>query len=72
MGAKKSDEQVSLSFEEAVKQLEAIIERIEGGEVGLEESLKAYEQGMRLHSHCVSVLKQAELRLDELKAKDAD
>ncbi|MFN9994181.1 MAG: exodeoxyribonuclease VII small subunit [Phycisphaerales bacterium] len=71
MSGKKSDESdVKLSFEDAVKQLEAIIERIEGGEIGLEDSLKEYEKGMRLHAHCVKVLEQAELRLEELKSKD--
>lgn len=49
-------------------QLEAIIEKIEGGGAGLEESLKEYERGVKLLSHCQRVLAVAEQRLEELKA----
>lgn len=59
----------TLSFEEAMVQLESIIEKIEGGGVGLEESLKEYERGVQLLSHCQRVLATAEQRLEELKAE---
>ena len=57
-----------LKFEEAVAQLEAIIEGIESGEVGLEESLAQYEKGMKLIAHCRSILTAAEKRIVELTA----
>jgi len=56
----------SLSFEEAISRLEAIIDRIESGEVGLEESVKEYERGIALRRRCEQILAQAEQRVAEL------
>lgn len=55
-------------FEEAVDQLEQIIEGIESGDTGLEDSLVRYEQGMKLIQHCRSILDTAEKRIAELTA----
>ncbi len=55
-----------LKFEQAVEQLEAIIERIESGEVGLEDCLAQYERGMSLITHCRGVLSKAEAKIAEL------
>lgn len=59
-----------LSFEQAVEQLEAIIDRIESGEVGLEDSLKEYEAGAQLVKRCRAILDKAEKRIAELTADD--
>lgn len=56
----------SLSFEQAVEQLEAIIDRIEGGQIGLEQSLVEYERGVVLREHCRAILAKAEQRVTEL------
>jgi exodeoxyribonuclease VII small subunit len=56
----------NLSFEEALEQVEAIIERIEQGEIGLEQSLAEYERGVRLVAHCRQIHKHAVQRVDEL------
>ena len=53
-------------FEEAIEQLESIIEKIESGEVGLEESLSQYESGMKLIMQCRKILDAAEQRIDRL------
>lgn len=58
----------TLSYEQAVEELESIVERIESGEASLEESMKLYERGTRLLRRCRSVLDQAEQRLTELDA----
>lgn len=55
-----------LSFEEAFMQLETIAERLESGEITLEESINAYEQAMRLIRFCNEKLDAAELRLQKL------
>jgi exodeoxyribonuclease VII small subunit len=68
MSKTKSDK--PLRFEEAIAQLEAIIDRIESGEVGLEECLTQYEQGMNLIKYCRGVLSKAEQKIAEL-APDA-
>lgn len=58
-----------LTFEEALKQLEAIAEQIEKGQVGLEESIGKYEEGMGLVKYCRDVLTQAELRIQKLQER---
>jgi len=57
-------------FEEAVEKLEEIIDRMESGEVGLEECLVHYEQGTKLVKHCRAVLDKAQKKIVELKADD--
>jgi exodeoxyribonuclease VII small subunit len=59
------------SFEEALSELEQILNEIEGGEVGLEESLLKYERGNFLIQHCRGVLNSAEKQI-ELLGKSAD
>jgi exodeoxyribonuclease VII small subunit len=59
------------TFEEALKELEQILSEIEGGEVGLEESLSKYERGTFLIQHCRTVLGAAEKQIELLsKAPD--
>jgi exodeoxyribonuclease VII small subunit len=59
------------SFEDALSELEKILAEIEGGEVGLEESLAKYERGTFLIGHCRSVLTTSEKQI-ELLSKSAD
>jgi len=62
----KSAKDKSVKFDEAIAQLEAIIAQIESGQAGLEESLEQYEKGMKLITHCRSVLDAAEKKIAEL------
>jgi exodeoxyribonuclease VII small subunit len=55
-----------LSFEGALKELEAIVSRLEQGEVDLEDSIALYERGQALKSHCENKLKSAEGRLEKI------
>jgi exodeoxyribonuclease VII small subunit len=55
-----------LTFEAALKELEAIVERLETGDVPLEESIRTYERGAALRSHCERLLKSAQLRVDQI------
>ena len=55
-----------LTFEQAVESLESINDRIESGEIGLEQSLAEYERGMKLIAHCRRILDRAEQRIAEL------
>lgn len=61
----KKDEK-ALTFEEAVGNLEQIVAAIESGQIGLEESLARYEQGMELVKHCRGILDRAEKRIEQL------
>ena len=54
------------TFEESVAQLEQIVAAIESGQIGLEESLAKYEQGMELVNKCRSTLDRAEKRIEQL------
>lgn len=61
-----------LSFEDAVAELESIVEQIESGAVGLEASIEAYERGVRLRDRCNVILSQAEQRIEELGREASD
>jgi len=55
-----------MSFEAALKELEAIVARLEQGEVDLEDSIALYERGQTLKAHCEAKLKTAEGRLERI------
>ncbi|GAB4193092.1 MAG: hypothetical protein Kow00105_07160 [Phycisphaeraceae bacterium] len=57
-----------LGFEDAIERLEELIEQIESGEIGLEESLKRYEEGSALIRRCRSILDDAHQKIAELTA----
>ena len=57
---------LSLTFEEALAQLQTLVEALERGDGSLEESLARYEQGMKLVAYCNDLLDKAELRVQEL------
>lgn len=61
----------SLSYEQAMAEVEAIADRIESGEAGLEESVASYERGMALIRRCRALLERAEQRVVELSADAA-
>jgi len=58
-------------FEEALKRLTAIVERLESGELSLEQSLSLFEEGTRLSRTSQAQLDAAEKRVEELLAIDA-
>jgi exodeoxyribonuclease VII small subunit len=55
-----------VSFEKALSELEAIVARLERGDVGLEESITIYERGEALKKHCEALLKRAEARIEKI------
>ncbi len=56
----------SIDFEEALDQLEELVEDMENGDLTLEESLKAFEQGIKLTRECQSALSTAEQKVQLL------
>jgi exodeoxyribonuclease VII small subunit len=58
------------SFEDALKQLEIIVKKLEAGEMPLEESLKAFEEGIKLASLCAQKLAEAQRRVEMLINKN--
>lgn len=59
-------------FEASMKELEEIVAKLESGEVGLEESLKLFEQGIKLSKSCQSILSDAEKRVSVLISQDGE
>ena len=57
-------------FEASLDQLEQLVEKMEHGEMSLEESLAAYERGVGLYRRCQAALEQAELRVRLLSDPD--
>lgn len=55
-----------LSFEAALAELEKIVQSLESGKAGLEESIKIYERGVALRQHCEAKLKDAQTRVEKL------
>lgn len=55
-----------LSFEDALKQLEAIVARLETGEASLDESIDLYAQGDALRAQCEARLKDAQARIEKI------
>ncbi len=60
------------SFEATLDRLHQIVERLEGGELDLEESLRLFEEGVRLSRASQARLNSAEKRVEELLAVDAN
>ncbi|MEJ5314983.1 MULTISPECIES: exodeoxyribonuclease VII small subunit [Anaerolinea] len=60
----------TLSFEDAMRELEAILEKLETAQPSLEETLSLYERGQALAKHCATLLEQAEVRIQMLNGSN--
>lgn len=63
---------MNIKFEEALKKLEKIVEKLEGGDVPLEDSLALYEEGISLFRHCSSKLEEAKKKIEILSKKGSE
>ena len=68
MGKKKQQH----NFEKDLSRLEKISELLESNEIGLEDSISLYEEGIKLSKSCLTTLKKAELKVTKLKNELAD
>lgn len=59
-----------LSFEQALEEMTRLVEKLESGELPLEESVAAFEQGVKLSRRCEALLDQAEQRLQVLDTSE--
>ena len=55
-----------IKFEDGLERLERIVDQLEAGNLGLEESLKVFEEGVGLARHCARYLDEAEKRIELL------
>lgn len=67
-----SRKNTKFNFEESLANLENLVEAMEAGELSLEESLKAFEQGIKLTRECQLALEQAEQKVQVLLAGTGD
>lgn len=61
----------SMKFETAVEKLEQIVRKLEGGDLTLEESLKAFEEGIGLTRMCEKLLQEAKGKVEKLVKKES-
>ncbi|WP_226582905.1 exodeoxyribonuclease VII small subunit [Halobacillus litoralis] len=61
-----TDKQTEMSFEEAMKQLEEIVEKLETGEVPLEKAIQYYQEGMKLSKLCNEKLGHVESQMHQI------
>ncbi len=61
-----------LPFEDAIKELEKLVEAMESGDLSLDESLQSFQRGIRLTRHCQSILEQAQQTVEVLMNPEDD
>jgi exodeoxyribonuclease VII small subunit len=67
-----ADKGIDLSFEEAYRELEQIVARLEKGELSLEQALELHERGQLLAQYCSGQLERAELKIRKLDVTEGE
>lgn len=67
-----TDEKSNFTFEDALSELETLVDTLEKGELSLEDSLKTFERGVELTRSCQVALKDAEQKVRTLSSPDED
>jgi len=66
MTSAESDDIRGLSYEDALAQLDVLVQKLEGGSIALDDAIAAYERGTRLARHCAELLDRTERRVNAL------
>ena len=66
MSKELKNDVAELPFEKALAELETIVQRLEKGDVALEESIQIYERGEALKRRCETLLREAEARVEKI------
>ena len=69
---RKEKEMEEIKFEDAIKKLEEIAKELESGELGLDESVDKFEEGMKLSKMCTKMLNDAEKKINLLINNDGE
>lgn len=72
MAKKTSTTDTSIDFEASLKELEALVEKMEQGDLSLEQSLQDFERGVALTRACQQALREAEQKVQILAGKDEE
>jgi exodeoxyribonuclease VII small subunit len=62
----------AIDFEKALQTLESLVENMESGDMTLEKSLQAFEEGIKLTKECQQALKEAEQKVEILMSQNAE
>ena len=66
----KNNELENMSFEDAINELEKIVDELEGNEISLDEAVNAYERGSKLKNICQERLNEAKMKVEKIKDSD--
>ena len=59
-----------LTFEEAMKELELLVDSLDKGDISLDEAIAAYDRGSQLKDHCQKKLNEAKMKVDTIQSSD--
>nr|WP_197017792.1 exodeoxyribonuclease VII small subunit [Alkalibacterium sp. AK22] len=60
------------TFDEAMKELESIVDKLEQGDVPLEEALDQFQEGIKLSRHCKNIIEEAEKTVTQMVSESAE
>ena len=64
-----TDDIKAMSFEQALEELRGIVDGLERGDGSLDQSIKAYERGSLLRMHCDAKLREAHMKIEQIRVK---
>ena len=67
--AELPDNTKAMSFEQALEELRGIVDGLERGDGSLDQSIKAYERGSLLRMHCDAKLREAHMKIEQIRVK---
>ena len=59
-----------LTFEEAMKELELLVDSLDKGDISLDEAIAAYDRGSQLKDHCQKKLNEAKMKVETIQSSD--
>ena len=65
-----NDELEKLTFEEAMKQLEILVDSLDKGDISLDEAIAAYDRGSKLKDYCQKKLYEAKMKVETIQSSD--
>ena len=65
-----TDELEKLTFEDAMKELEKLVDSLDKGDISLDEAIAAYDRGSKLKDYCQKKLNEAKMKVDTIQSSD--
>ena len=65
-----TDELEKLTFEDAMKELEKLVDNLDKGDVSLDEAIAAYDRGSKLKDYCQKKLQEAKMKIETIQSSD--